>query len=90
MLDMESFSVGGYSMGGGASHDAALIDNSIAAVLSLNPTVLFEDCDLCAAENYDGEIFCICLVPELINHQSLLLFLLVRLSLMNYQHTKDC
>jgi hypothetical protein len=65
---MDNFSVSGYSMGGGASHNAAMIDGSLKAVISLNPTVLFEDCDLCPSQDYDGEIYCICLVPELINH----------------------
>ena len=68
LLDTESFTVSGYSMGGGASHNAALMDGSIKAVVSLNPTVLFEDCDLCPSSSYEGEIFCICLVPELIEH----------------------
>jgi len=68
LIDMESFSVSGYSMGGGASHNAAMIDNSLKAVISLNPTVLFEDCDLCPGEEFEGVTYCICLVPELINH----------------------
>ena len=68
LIDMDSFSVGGYSMGGGASHNAAMIDGSLKALISLNPTVLFEDCDLCPGEDYDGVIYCICLVPELIDH----------------------
>ena len=68
LIDMDSFSVGGYSMGGGASHNAAMMDNSLKAVISLNPTVLFEDCDLCPGEEYDGVIYCICLVPELVDH----------------------
>ena len=51
-------------MGGGASHNAALMDSSIKAVISLNPTVLFENCDVCPEE--DG--YCICLVPEVIEH----------------------
>ena len=73
LIDENSFTVSGYSMGGGAAHDAALIAQEdgldyVKAVISLNPTVLFEDCDLCPAESYDGEIFCICLVPELIEH----------------------
>jgi len=63
-LDMDSFSVSGYSMGGGASHDAAMIDGSLKAIISLNPTVIFEDCNYCPLE--DG--YCICLVPELVNH----------------------
>jgi len=68
MIDENNFSVSGYSMGGGASHDAAMMDSSLKAVISLNPTVIFEDCDLCPGENFDGEIFCICLVPEFVNH----------------------
>jgi len=68
LIDMDNFSVSGYSMGGGASHNAAMIDGSLKAVISLNPTVLFEDCDLCPSQDYEGEIYCICLVPELINH----------------------
>ena len=68
LVDMDSFSVGGYSMGGGASHNAAMIDGSLKALISLNPTVLFEDCDLCPGEDYDGVIYCICLVPELVDH----------------------
>ena len=67
-IDMDSFSVSGYSMGGGASHNAAMIDGSLKALISLNPTVLFEDCDLCPGEEYDGVIYCICLVPELVDH----------------------
>ena len=68
MIDINSFSVGGYSMGGGATQNAAMIDNSLKAVISLNPTVLFENCDLCPGEDFDGVTYCICLVPELINH----------------------
>ena len=68
MIDVNSFSVGGYSMGGGACQNAAMMDSSLKAVISLNPTVLFEDCDLCPGEDYDGVTYCICLVPELINH----------------------
>ena len=68
LVDMDSFSVSGYSMGGGASHNAAMIDGSIKAIISLNPTVLMEDCNLCPGEEYDGVIYCICLVPELVDH----------------------
>ena len=64
MIDENSFSVSGYSMGGGASHNAAMMDNSLKAVISLNPTVIFEDCNLCPLE--DG--YCICLVPEFVDH----------------------
>ena len=41
-------------MGGGASHDAAMMDGTLKAVVSLNPTVIFEDCDLCPGNDYDG------------------------------------
>lgn len=68
MIDVNSFSVGGYSMGGGACQNAAMMESSLKAVISLNPTVLFEDCDLCPGEDYDGVTYCICLVPELVNH----------------------
>ena len=68
MIDEDSFSVGGYSMGGGASHNAAMMDNSLDAVISLNPTVLFDDCNLCPGESFEGVTYCICLVPELIDH----------------------
>jgi len=68
MIDEYSFSVSGYSMGGGASHDAAMMDSTLKAVISLNPTVIFEDCNLCPANSYEGEIYCICLVPEFVDH----------------------
>ena len=73
LIDVDSFTVSGYSMGGGASHDAALIAQAneldhVVAVISLNPTVIFEDCNLCPANSYEGEVYCICLVPELIAH----------------------
>jgi len=68
LIDVNNFSVSGYSMGGGASHDAAMMDSSLKAVISLNPTVIFEDCDLCPADTYEGETFCICLVPEFVDH----------------------
>ena len=64
LVDMDSFSVSGYSMGGGASHDAAMIDDSLKAIISLNPTVIFEDCDYCPLEDE----YCICLVPEFVDH----------------------
>ena len=73
LIDENNFTVSGYSMGGGASHNAALIAEEngyefIRAVISLNPTVLFEDCNYCEGSYYEGELFCICLVPELIAH----------------------
>ncbi len=63
LVDTDNFSVSGYSMGGGASHNAAMIDGTIKAIISLNPTVIFEDCDVCI-----GAAYCICLVPEFVNH----------------------
>ena len=68
LIDENSFSVSGYSMGGGASHDAAMMNSSLKAVISLNPTVIFEDCDLCPADTIEGETYCICLVPEFVDH----------------------
>ena len=68
LIDIDGFAVSGYSMGGGAAHDAAMMDGSIKALISLNPTVLFEDCNLCPAEIFDGVTYCFCLVPELIDH----------------------
>ena len=68
LIDENSFSVSGYSMGGGASHDAAMMDSSLKAVISLNPTVIFEDCDLCPTETIEGETYCICLAPEFVDH----------------------
>ena len=68
LVDIDNFTVSGYSMGGGASHNAALMDDSIKALISLNPTVLFEDCNLCPGSTYEGITYCICLVPELIEH----------------------
>ena len=73
LIDENSFIMSGYSMGGGAAHDAALIAQEngygfIKALISLNPTVLFENCNYCEGSYYEGELFCICLVPELIDH----------------------
>jgi len=68
MIDEDSFIVSGYSMGGGASQIALTLDhtnvNSIRGGIALNPTIILEDCDLCPEE--DG--YCICLVPEMLNH----------------------
>jgi len=62
-LDIESFSVSGYSMGGGAAQVAATMDNSIQTAIALNPTVIFEDCETCASYDY-----CICLDPSFLEH----------------------
>ena len=64
MIDENNFSVSGYSMGGGASHNAAMMDSSLKTAISLNPTVIFEDCSLCPLDAG----YCICLVPEFVNH----------------------
>ena len=67
MIDSNSFVVAGYSMGGGASQIALTLDNPnvefIKGAIALNPTIIVEDCDLCADFNY-----CICLVPEFVDH----------------------
>ena len=69
MIEPNSFIVSGYSMGGGASQVALTlghpyVDDSIIAAIALNPTIIFEDCDLCPE---DGG-YCICLVPEMLDH----------------------
>ncbi len=68
MIDSNSFIVSGYSMGGGASQIALTLDHpnvsSIKAGIALNPTIILEDCNLCPE---DGG-YCICLVPEMLNH----------------------
>ncbi len=63
LIDYANTSVCGYSMGGGAVQIAAMLDNSLKSAISLNPTIIIEDCDICTAYDY-----CICLVPEFINH----------------------
>ena len=68
IVDPDRFIVAGYSMGGGASQVALVLDHpfveeSIVGAIALNPTVIFEDCDLCPGSEY-----CICLVPEFLQH----------------------
>ena len=68
MLDTSRFIVSGYSMGGGASQVALTLEDftsnhSIVAAIALNPTIIFEDCDICTDNEY-----CICLVPEFLDH----------------------
>ena len=67
-IDTLKFAAGGYSISGGSAVNAGLLDSNqvLDAIIALNPTVIFEDCDLCA-EN-DG--YCICLVPELLENQA--------------------
>ena len=67
-VDLNRFIVSGYSMGGGASQVALMLEDpiveeSIVGAVALNPTIIFEDCDVCADYQY-----CICLVPEFLDH----------------------
>ena len=67
-VDPNRFIVSGYSMGGGASQVALMLDHpyvneSIVGSIALNPTIIFEDCDVCIDSEY-----CICLVPEFLEH----------------------
>ena len=67
-VDPDKFIVAGYSMGGGASQVALVLDHpnveeSIVGAIALNATILFEDCDVCSGSEY-----CICLVPEFLDH----------------------
>ena len=68
MIDTNRFIVSGYSMGGGASQVALTLEDInanhfIIAAIALNPTIIFEDCDICTDNQY-----CICLVPEFLDH----------------------
>ena len=65
-MDTSKFALIGSSMSGGAIIEAAISDSVeiLDALISLNPTVIFEDCDLCA-----GSEHCICLVPEFLEEQ---------------------
>jgi hypothetical protein len=68
LVDPNRFIVSGYSMGGGASQvalvlDHPYVDEAIVAAIALNPTIIFEDCDICTDSEY-----CICLVPEFLEH----------------------
>ncbi len=67
-VDPDKFIVSGYSIGGGASQvalvlDHPLVEESIVGAIALNPTIILEDCDLCSGNEY-----CICLVPEMLEH----------------------
>ena len=62
-LDTNEFAVVGYSLSGGSVQLSAVLDSSLSAVIALNPTIIVEDCDLCAGSDY-----CICLVPEFLDH----------------------
>ena len=65
-VDTLKFAAGGYSISGGSAVNAGLLDTTqvLDAIIALNPTVIFEDCDLCAGYDY-----CICLVPEFLENQ---------------------
>ncbi|MDC1038456.1 T9SS type A sorting domain-containing protein, partial [Candidatus Marinimicrobia bacterium] len=62
-LDTNKFAAAGYSLSGGVVQIAAMLDSTLDAVIALNPTIIFEDCEVCADFNY-----CICLVPEFLDH----------------------
>lgn len=61
-LDTESFTVSGYSMGGGAAQSASILDGSISTAISLNPTFFVYDTENCESPYY------YCLIPEHLNH----------------------
>ena len=67
LIDTTRFILAGYSMGGGASQIALMIESfhndNIVGAIALNPTILIEDCDVCTDNEY-----CICLVPEFLEH----------------------
>ena len=67
LIDTTRFIIAGYSMGGGASQIALMIESihndHIVGAIALNPTILIEDCDVCTDNEY-----CICLVPEFLEH----------------------
>ena len=65
-VDTLKFAAGGYSISGGSAINAGILDSMqiLDAIISLNPTVIFEDCVLCAGNEY-----CICLVPEILEEQ---------------------
>ena len=62
-LDTNEFAAVGYSLSGGSVQLAAVLNSSLSAVIALNPTIITEDCELCAGSEY-----CICLVPEFLDH----------------------
>ena len=62
-LDTNEFAAVGYSLSGGSVQLAAVLNSSLSAVIALNPTIIVEDCELCAGSEY-----CICLVPEFLDH----------------------
>ena len=66
LMDTSKIALIGSSMSGGAIIEAAISDSLeiLDAIISLNPTVIFEDCGLCA-----GSAYCICLVPEFLQEQ---------------------
>jgi dienelactone hydrolase len=64
-IDTNKFAAVGYSLSGGVVQIAAMLDSTLDAVIALNPTIIFEDCELCANNQY-----CICLVPEFLENQN--------------------
>ena len=47
-LDTSEFAAVGYSLSGGSVQLAAVLNSSLSAVIALNPTIIVEDCELCA------------------------------------------
>ena len=62
-LNVNAFATSGISLSGGSVQLSAVLDSTLSAVVALNPTIITEDCDLCLGADY-----CICLVPEFLNH----------------------
>ena len=50
-LDTNEFAAVGYSLSGGSVQLAAVLNSSLSAVIALNPTIIVEDCELCAGQN---------------------------------------
>ena len=66
MVDINSFAVCGYSMGGGGAQWAATIASSLDAVVALNPALAIYDTINCTDPEFDYY----CLVPEHLNHST--------------------
>ena len=66
MVDINSFAVCGYSMGGGGAQWAATIDSYLDAVVALNPALAIYDTINCTDPEFDYY----CLVPEHLNHST--------------------
>ena len=62
-IDTNKFAAVGYSLSGGVTQLAAMLDSTLDAVIALNPTIIVEDCEACEDFQY-----CICLLPEHLDH----------------------